>query len=123
MVMVVLNLCILRFTTCIRCLTSFNTFLMVNAVVEEARNTVKEEIRLANDRYKTCLVRMEVERAALDEKLAQRDAEITKLSMTLEELRSFTSFSQSLQLELDKVESELAEKKQELRLFLSNLSC
>jgi len=31
---------------------------------------------------------MEVERAALDEKLSQRDIEITKLSTTLEELRS-----------------------------------
>lgn len=57
-------------------------------MVEEARNTVEEEMRLANDRYKTCLLRMEVERAVLDEKLSQRDAEITKLSMTLEELRS-----------------------------------
>lgn len=57
-------------------------------MVEEARNTVEEEMRLANDRYKTCLLRMEVERAALDEKLSQRDSEITKLSMTLEELRS-----------------------------------
>ncbi|KAL0104068.1 hypothetical protein PUN28_017039 [Cardiocondyla obscurior] len=97
----------------------------VNAMVEEARNTVEEEIRLANDRYKTCLVRMEVERAALDEKLAQRDAEITKLSMTLEELRSSvetqTSFSQSLQLELDKAESELAEKKQELRTLKDHI--
>ncbi|XP_070526212.1 restin homolog isoform X3 [Cardiocondyla obscurior] len=99
--------------------------LHVNAMVEEARNTVEEEIRLANDRYKTCLVRMEVERAALDEKLAQRDAEITKLSMTLEELRSSvetqTSFSQSLQLELDKAESELAEKKQELRTLKDHI--
>jgi len=57
-------------------------------MVEETRNTVEEEMRLANDRYKTCLLRMEIERAALDEKLTQRDAEITKLSMTLEELRS-----------------------------------
>lgn len=57
-------------------------------MVEETRNTVEEEMRLTNDRYKTCLLRMEIERAALDEKLAQRDAEITKLSMTLEELRS-----------------------------------
>lgn len=57
-------------------------------MVEEARNTVEEEMRLANDKYKTCLLRMEVERAALDEKLSQRDAEINKLSTTLEELRS-----------------------------------
>lgn len=57
-------------------------------MVEEARNTVEEEMRLADDRYKACLLRMEVERAALDEKLSQRDDEITKLSTTLEELRS-----------------------------------
>lgn len=57
-------------------------------MIEEARNTVEEEMQLANDRYKTCLLRMEIERAALDEKLSQRDAEITKLSTTLEELRS-----------------------------------
>lgn len=57
-------------------------------MIEEARNTVEEEMRLANDRYKACLLRMEIERAALDEKLSQRDAEITKLSTTLEELRS-----------------------------------
>ncbi|XP_025988311.1 hyaluronan mediated motility receptor isoform X1 [Solenopsis invicta] len=93
--------------------------LHVNAMVEEARNTVEEEMRLADDRYKACLLRMEVERAALDEKLSQRDDEITKLSTTLEELRSSVetqaSFSQSLQAELDKAESELADKKQELR--------
>ncbi|KYM91177.1 Laminin subunit alpha-2 [Atta colombica] len=93
----------------------------VNAMVEEARNTVEEEMRFANDNYKRCLLRMEVERAALDEKLSQRDIEITKLSTTLEELRSSVetqaSFSQSLQTELDKAESELAEKKQELRAF------
>jgi len=57
-------------------------------MVEEARNTVEEEMRFANDNYKRCLLRMEVERAALDEKLSQRDIEITKLSTTLEELRS-----------------------------------
>lgn len=47
-----------------------------------------EEMQLATERYNTCLARMEMERAALDEKLSQRDAEITKLSATLEELRS-----------------------------------
>ncbi|TGZ32605.1 Uncharacterized protein DBV15_08939 [Temnothorax longispinosus] len=97
----------------------------VSAMVEEARNTVEEEMRLANDRYKTCLLRMEVERAALDEKLSQRDAEITELSMTLEKLRSSAetqeSFSQSLQHELDKAESELADKKQELRALKDHI--
>ncbi|XP_011698345.1 PREDICTED: hyaluronan mediated motility receptor-like isoform X2 [Wasmannia auropunctata] len=97
----------------------------VNAMVEEARNTVEEEMRLANEKYKTCLLRMEVERAALDEKLAQRDAEITKLSVTLEELKSSVetqaSFSQSLQTELDKAESDLAEKKQELRALKDHI--
>ncbi|XP_018362997.1 PREDICTED: hyaluronan mediated motility receptor-like isoform X2 [Trachymyrmex cornetzi] len=97
----------------------------VSAMVEEARNTVEEEMRLANDNYKRCLLRMEVERTALDEKLSQRDIEITKLSTTLEELRSSVetqaSFSQSLQTELDKAESELAEKKQELRALKDHI--
>ncbi|XP_018362996.1 PREDICTED: hyaluronan mediated motility receptor-like isoform X1 [Trachymyrmex cornetzi] len=99
--------------------------LHVSAMVEEARNTVEEEMRLANDNYKRCLLRMEVERTALDEKLSQRDIEITKLSTTLEELRSSVetqaSFSQSLQTELDKAESELAEKKQELRALKDHI--
>ncbi|XP_018309470.1 hyaluronan mediated motility receptor isoform X2 [Mycetomoellerius zeteki] len=97
----------------------------VSAMVEEARNTVEEEMRFANDNYKRCLLRMEVERAALDENLSQRDIEITKLSTTLEELRSSVetqaSFSQSLQTELDKAESELAEKKQELRALKDHI--
>lgn len=45
-------------------------------------------MQLAAKRYKVCLARMEMERTALDEKLSQRDVEITKLSATLEELRS-----------------------------------
>lgn len=57
-------------------------------MIREARNAVEEEMQLAAERYKACLARMEMERAALDEKLSQRDAEITKLSATLEELRS-----------------------------------
>lgn len=57
-------------------------------MIREARNTVQEEMELAAERYKACLARMEMERTALDEKLSQRDAEITKLSATLEELRS-----------------------------------
>ncbi|KAL6252244.1 hypothetical protein P5V15_014785 [Pogonomyrmex californicus] len=93
--------------------------LHVNTMFEETRSTVEEEMRLANERYKICLAHMETERIALDEKLLQKDAEITKLSMILEELRSSVetqaSFSQSLQAELDKAESELAEKRQELR--------
>ncbi|KYN07338.1 Laminin-like protein epi-1, partial [Cyphomyrmex costatus] len=97
----------------------------VSAMVEEARNTVEEEMRFADDNYKKCLLRMEVERAALDEKLSQRDIEITKLSTTLEELRSSVetqaSFSESLQTELDKAESELAEKKQELRALKDHI--
>lgn len=57
-------------------------------MIREAQSTVEEEMRLAAERYKACLARMEMERAALDEKLSQRDAEITKLSAALEELRS-----------------------------------
>lgn len=57
-------------------------------MIREAKITVEEEMRLTAERYKTCLARVEMERAALDEKLAQKDAEITRLSVTLEELRS-----------------------------------
>lgn len=91
----------------------------INAMIREAKITVEEEMRLTAERYKTCLARVEMERAALDEKLAQKDAEITRLSVTLEELRSSAetqeSFGQSLQMELDRAETELAEKKEELR--------
>ncbi|XP_032668210.1 hyaluronan mediated motility receptor-like isoform X2 [Odontomachus brunneus] len=97
----------------------------VNAMIREARNTVEEEMQLAAERYKACLARMEMERTALDEKLSQRDAEITKLSATLEELRSSVetqeSFSQSLQVELDKAETELAEKREELRALKDHI--
>lgn len=57
-------------------------------MIREAQIAVEEEMQLATERYKVCLARMEMERTALDEKLSQRDAEITKLSTTLEELRS-----------------------------------
>ncbi|XP_012229058.1 putative leucine-rich repeat-containing protein DDB_G0290503 isoform X2 [Linepithema humile] len=91
----------------------------VNTMIKDAQSTVKDEMRLAIKRYKACLAHMEAERTALDQKLSQKDAEITKLSATLEELRlsaeTQESFSQSLQIELDKAETELAEKKEELR--------
>ncbi|PBC30764.1 hypothetical protein APICC_04551 [Apis cerana cerana] len=95
----------------------------INAMIREAKITVEEEMRLTAERYKTCLARVEMERAALDEKLAQKDAEITRLSVTLEELRSSAetqeSFGQSLQMELDRAETELAEKKEELRVIMA----
>ncbi|OAD52380.1 Laminin subunit alpha-2 [Eufriesea mexicana] len=72
-----------------------NEFEQVNAMFREARITT------------------------LDEKLAQKDVEITRLSVTLEALKSSAetqeSFGQSLQMELDRAETELAEKKGELR--------
>lgn len=91
----------------------------VNAMIKDAKTAVEEEMRLTAERYKACLARVELERAALDEKLAQKDAEITRLSITIEELRTSAetqeSFGQSLQMELDRAETELAEKKEELR--------
>lgn len=91
----------------------------VNAMIRDAKVAVEEEMRLTAERYKACLARVEIERAALDAKMAQKDAEITRLSITLEELRSSAetqeSFGQSLQMELDRAETELAEKKEELR--------
>ncbi|XP_068972661.1 putative leucine-rich repeat-containing protein DDB_G0290503 isoform X3 [Bombus flavifrons] len=91
----------------------------INAMIREAKITVEEEMRLTAERYKACLARVEMERTALDEKLAIKDAEINRLSATLEELKNSAetqeSFGQSLQIELDRAETELAEKKDELR--------
>ncbi|XP_060821534.1 hyaluronan mediated motility receptor-like isoform X6 [Bombus pascuorum] len=91
----------------------------INAMIREAKITVEEEMRLTAERYKACLARVEMERTALDEKLAIKDAEINRLSTTLEELKNSAetqeSFGQSLQIELDRAETELAEKKDELR--------
>jgi len=56
-------------------------------MIKDAQSTVKEEMRLAITRYEACLAHMEAERTALDQKLSQKDVEITKLSATLEELR------------------------------------
>ncbi|XP_043669772.1 hyaluronan mediated motility receptor-like isoform X2 [Vespula pensylvanica] len=91
----------------------------INTMIREATAAIEEEMRFNVEKYKACLTRVETERAALDDKLAQRDAEITKLSSILEELKltaeTQESFSQSLQVELDRAETELAEKKAELR--------
>lgn len=56
-------------------------------MIKDAQSTVKDEMQLAIKRYQACLTHMEAERAVLDQKLSQKDAEITKLSATLEELR------------------------------------
>lgn len=56
-------------------------------MIREATAAIEEEMRLNVEKYKACLTRVETERAALDDKLAQRDAEITKLSSILEELK------------------------------------
>ncbi|XP_031837028.1 uncharacterized protein LOC116428932 [Nomia melanderi] len=91
----------------------------VNAMIREATIAVKEEMQRTAERYKTCLARVERERAELDEKLLLKDAEISRLSIMLEELKTSAetqeSFGQSLQMELDRAETELAEKKEELR--------
>ncbi|KAK2583461.1 hypothetical protein KPH14_009431 [Odynerus spinipes] len=91
----------------------------INAMIREATSAIEEEMRLNTEKYKACLARVETERAILDDKLAQRDTEITKLSSILEELKlsaaTQESFSQSLQVELDRAETELADKKAELR--------
>ncbi|XP_076668686.1 uncharacterized protein LOC143369105 [Andrena cerasifolii] len=92
-----------------------------NAMIMEAKTAVEEEMRLNTERYKSCLAQVEMDRVALTEKLVEKDAEITRLSVTLEELKSSAdtqeSFGQSLQMELDRAETELAEKKEELRAF------
>ena len=92
-----------------------------NAMIMEAKTAVEEEMRLTTERYKSCLAQAEIDRVASTEKLVEKDAEITRLSVTLEELKSSAdtqeSFGQSLQMELDRAETELAEKKEELRAF------
>ncbi|XP_047365334.1 hyaluronan mediated motility receptor-like isoform X5 [Vespa velutina] len=97
----------------------------INTMIREATAAIEEEMRLNIEKYKACLKRVETERAALDDKLAQRDAEITKLSSILEELKSTAetreSFSQSLQVGLDRAETELAEKKAELRALKNQI--
>ncbi|XP_076382680.1 uncharacterized protein LOC117223832 isoform X2 [Megalopta genalis] len=91
----------------------------VNTMIREATSAVEEEMRLTAERYKICLSRVEKERAELDERLLQKDAEISRLSIILEDLKTSAeaqeSFGQSLQMELDRAETELAEKKEELR--------
>ncbi|XP_078053799.1 uncharacterized protein LOC144479145 [Augochlora pura] len=91
----------------------------VNTMIREATSAVEEEMRLTAERYKICLSRVEKERAELDERLLQKDAEISRLSILLEDLKTSAetqeSFGQSLQMELDRAETELAEKKEELR--------
>ena len=56
-------------------------------MVRDARNAAQEEMREAADRYESCLACVETERAVLEEKLAQRDIEIVKLSVALDELK------------------------------------
>ncbi|XP_076245457.1 uncharacterized protein LOC143185990 [Calliopsis andreniformis] len=91
----------------------------INAMIMEAKTTVENEMRLTTERYEACLVRVEMERAVLDKKLAQKDTEIAKLSTILETLKSSVetqeSFGQSLQMELDRTETTLIEKKEELK--------
>jgi len=57
-------------------------------MMKNAQNIVQEGMRFDNERYEICLARMEEERATLEEKVSQRDAEIIKLSAALAELRS-----------------------------------
>lgn len=57
-------------------------------MIKNAQTVVKEEMEMSNERYQACLARMEKERVMLQERVEQRDAEISKLSAALEELRS-----------------------------------
>lgn len=59
----------------------------MNTMIREATIAVKEEMQLTAERYKTCVARVERERAELDEKLSLKDAEISRLSVILEELK------------------------------------
>lgn len=57
-------------------------------MIREGKAIVEEEMRLSAERYKACLARSEMERAALDEKLTQKDCDIARLSVIFEELKS-----------------------------------
>ncbi|XP_043265553.1 hyaluronan mediated motility receptor-like [Colletes gigas] len=91
----------------------------MSTMIKETKAAAEEEMKLTLERYKACLARVETERTALDENLVQKDDEIARLTVILEELKSSAetqeSFSQSLQMELDRAETELAGKKEELR--------
>ncbi|XP_076630472.1 uncharacterized protein LOC143346343 [Colletes latitarsis] len=99
--------------------TNMRNIENMNTMTKETKAAAEEEIRLTVERYKACLARVETERTALAEKLVQKDDEIARFTVILEELKSSAetqeSFSQSLQMELDRAETELAGKKEELR--------
>ncbi|XP_012282310.1 hyaluronan mediated motility receptor [Orussus abietinus] len=97
----------------------------ISTMVREARTAVEDEMRTVAERYKSCLERVESERAMLDEKLTQKDEEVNKLSQAFEELKNSAetqeSFSQSLQAELDRAETELMDKKEELKALKDHM--
>lgn len=57
-------------------------------MIEDTKAAVKEEMRLTAESYKACLAQVEMERAILNEELAQKDVEIAKLTTIIEELKS-----------------------------------
>ncbi|XP_034949495.1 hyaluronan mediated motility receptor-like [Chelonus insularis] len=79
---------------------------------------IEEAIQKLKNHYETRLAEVESSKIALQEQLTDRDSEITRLTATVEELKSSCaiqeSFNQSLQIELDQAEAELADRKQEL---------
>ncbi|XP_078040517.1 uncharacterized protein LOC144471853 [Augochlora pura] len=91
----------------------------VNIMIREAKTAVEEEMLLTEERYAAYLTQIEKEQLELDEKLSGKDAEINKLSIILEELKSSIQNQEaidlSLQLELNQAEAELAEKREELQ--------
>lgn len=91
----------------------------ISTMIKEATSEIEEEMCLNDEKCKERLARIESERVALEDKLALKDAEIEKLSSIIEELKLSTeiqnNFSISLQIELDRVETELVDKKAELR--------
>ncbi|XP_043505603.1 myosin-9-like isoform X2 [Polistes fuscatus] len=96
-----------------------NELESISTMIKEATSEIEEEMCLNDEKCKERLARIESERVALEDKLALKDAEIEKLSSIIEELKLSTeiqnNFSISLQIELDRVETELVDKKAELR--------
>ncbi|XP_015191840.1 PREDICTED: hyaluronan mediated motility receptor-like [Polistes dominula] len=97
----------------------------VNIVCKEATSEVEGEMSHINNIFMRRLTVLESERAALKSKLALKDEEIEALSFQIKELKysaaTQESFSQSLQIELDKAETELIEKKAELKALKNQI--
>ncbi|XP_046624528.1 hyaluronan mediated motility receptor-like [Neodiprion virginianus] len=93
--------------------------------IQEAKNSVDEEVRKAVEKYAGSLLLMESKLQTAQENLAQKETEAMELSIQVEELKNSSatkeSSNQSLQSELDRTEAELAEKREEVKVLKDQL--